>query len=291
MSLSNEGIAVVNGKFSPVSEAKISITDRGFLFGHSVFETILILNGKMVAWENHFQRLEKSCKRSYIQAPKKDIIEQQILAAIEKNNVHTKMALRLIVTGGNSLDLPIKKNNYQLPTPNIIIICRNIMGPSQEKYEKGIKLKTFCDVRPKELIDIKSCNYLFNIMSLEESQASNYDDVLFYDTNNQFTECSTANFIWFDENLHVYSAPFKNNCLAGTTLTLLVEALQENGSSIKFHWKSLERNKLGSVSGCAILSSTRLILPVQKIDDVCFSVDKHSHFFDTLMSLLKKRLY
>lgn len=293
MSNPSEGITVVNGNFSLLSEAKIPITDRGFLFGHAVFETILVSNGKIVAWEKHISRLKQSCIRSYIQQPNEETLKKLSIEAIEKNIKLTnmtsqKMSLRIIVTGGNSADFPIKKINGEYPNPNIIIICRNIAGPSNEQYTNGISLKSVFDVRPKELIDIKSCNYLFNIMSLEEANSQNFEDVLFYDNEGFYTESTTANFIWFDENYHVYSAPFKNNCLAGTTLILLVEALYEN--SVPFQWKSLEKEKLNSIAGCAILSSTRLILPVKKIDDNLFAVEKYAHFFKDLNKLLEQKI-
>ena len=289
----NDGIAAVNGNFSPLSEAQIPLSDRGFLFGHAVFETILVSNGKIIAWEKHFERLQRSCKRSFIQQPEDNTLKQLVNSAIEQNikltkSVNSKIAVRIIVTGGNSFDLPISKNNENLPKANTIIICRNIPGPSQEQYLKGISLKSMADVRPKELVDIKSCNYLFNIMALEEARTQSYEDVLFYDNKNVFTECTTANFIWFDENYNVYSVPFENNCLAGTTLTLLVEALST--SPIQFQWKGLAKDEINSVFGCAILSSTRLILPVNKIDNTLFSIKKHLEFFRQLNELLEKKL-
>jgi len=287
------GIAVVNGSISLITEAKISLTDRGFLFGHAVFETILVSHGKIVALEHHLERLQHSCQRSLIKQPNKDELEKLALKAIEENislskSINPKMALRIIITGGNSLDLPIKRTQDELPDPNVILICRNIIGPTTENYTHGINLKSLLDVRPKELVDIKSCNYLFNIMALEDAYEHHFDDALFYDRDGIFTECTTANFIWFDDNHQIYSVPFKNNCLPGITLTLLIEALKE--SEIKFQWNSLTKDNLNLIAGCAILSSTRLILPVRKIDNTVFSIEKHADFFKQLNELLRKKL-
>lgn len=289
-----EGIALINGKISRISEAKVPIMDRGFLFGHAVFETILVHHGKIIALEKHLQRLEHSCRRSFIKPPEIDLLKENLQLALRENtsltqNISPKTIFRIIVTGGSNLDLPIAKSDGNLPDPNIIIICRNITGPSKEQYLYGVKLKTLLDLRPKELVDIKSCNYLFNIMAIEEAKTSHFEDALFYDKSGILTECTTANFIWFDENYNIFSAPFENNCLAGTTLTLLVEAIEQ--SAFKFQWKALKKSNLQNVFGCAILSSTRLLLPIQKIDDFEFQNAKHQDFFKTLNTLLLSKLH
>ncbi len=293
MTKTNEGVAIVNGCLTLISEARIPLTDRGFLFGHSVFETLLVSSGTMIAWDKHFSRLKQSCERSFINLPDETHIKTLALEAIKQNITNTgivnpKMTLRVIITGGNSLDISIQKNKEKLPNSNIIILCRNIAGPTKEQYNNGVTLRSCLDFRPKELIDIKSCNYLFNIMALEEAHYNNFDDVLFYNQKGIYTECSSANFIWFDENHNIYSAPFENNCLAGTTLILFIESLSK--TNIKFTWKALERDKLSIVAGCAMLSSTRLILPIKKIDENKFSIENQSTFFTDLNKLLEKRI-
>ena len=69
---------------------------------------------------------------------------------------------------------------------------------------------------------------------------------------------------------------------------LLIEGLAENGNS--FHWKGLPKNKLSSAVGCAILSSTRLIVPVQKIDQTQFDIEKQKAFFTQLNLILEKKM-
>ncbi len=116
------GVAVVNGKVFQLSEASIPILDRGLLFGHSVFETILVEKGQMVQWERHYLRLSAGCHKSLIRVPEKENIEQMIQLAIEENIKYSqmqiyKMAIRIIVTGGTSINLEItKKDNPDFAT-------------------------------------------------------------------------------------------------------------------------------------------------------------------------------
>lgn len=289
-----EGLALVKNVTSLISQAQIPLNDRGFLFGHSLFETILVSQGKIIAWHNHYKRLEHGCKRSYILPPIEVDLKNNAEMIIEETirrlkYIPQKMSLRIIISGGSSFDLPIKKlENNILPKSNSFLICRITQGPSKENYHDGISVKSYYDIRPKELIDIKSCNYLFNIMALEKAKEDNFFDALFFNKRGNYTEITSANFIWFDKNMIVYTAPFKNNCLPGTTLTALIDALKKN--KMKFKWKFLNKKFIQNCEGCAMISSTRLILPIQKIDSHSFSIAKYSDFFTKLNQILEAQL-
>ncbi|MGY3803562.1 aminotransferase class IV [Pigmentibacter ruber] len=276
------GVANINGKICPLSEAKIPISDRGFLFGHSIFETVLVKKGEIKHWDEHFARLLSSCKEAFILAPDKETLFSNVKETIQKNiqqtgEVSDKCQLRIIVSGGNSFDLGIKKTNNVLPSSNFIIICRNVTGPTQEQYLDGISLLCVKDLRSQGLIDIKSCSYLYNLIALESAKNAGYDDALFFNTENNISESTTANFIWFDKNLTVYSAPFKGLCLAGVTLSQLIAGLKK--MQISFDWSVLNRANMSDVKGCGIISSIRGIVPVRKIDEHVFDVHSSHNFF------------
>ena len=129
------GVASINGELSSLEKANISISDRGFLFGHAVFETLLVNHGKLTHWEQHFNRLLISCSAAFILPPEQNTLLSQINNAIHKNITLSgftseKAQVRVIITGGNSFELGIKKTTHQLPSSNIVIICRNVSGPS-----------------------------------------------------------------------------------------------------------------------------------------------------------------
>lgn len=292
MSEDQIGVAIVNGKIQPLAQANIPLCDRGFLFGHSLFETLLVHKGKIVGWEDHFARLKQGCTRTFIALPDEEYLKELAQTAVEENikqsgRVNLKANLRIIVTGGSSLDLPIKRENGHLPKSNVVILCRNVSGPQVELYEKGTTLFSFQDFRNSSLIELKSTNYLFNLIAIETARTHGFDDALFY-RDEFFTESTTANFIWFDENKTIYSAPPHENCLAGTTLSLLKKMLDE--MQMPFQWKALGKHQLPQVCGCALVSSVRGVLPVRQIDHMRFDVEGHNMFFKQLKQLLEKNL-
>ncbi|BBH52086.1 aminotransferase class IV [Fluviispira sanaruensis] len=293
MSNQHNGISCINGIFTPINEAKIPISDRGFLFCHSIFETLLVKGDKIISWESHFERMKLSCESSFIKIPDENLLKDwcQHCAEINYNLSDpkpNKVQLRIIVTGGNSFDLGIKRMNETLPNPNVIIICRNTAGPSQDQYMQGISLKCLPDLRAQGLIDIKSCSYLYNLMCLEMAKKEGYNDALFYNNLNLITESTTANFIWFDEKNNVNSAPFKGSCLAGTTLSKLIQGMQK--TNLLFTWKELNLKNLAEATGCGIISSIRGIVPVNKIDTTHFDIHSQKKLFEKLNKVLEEQM-
>lgn len=290
MEIQYSGIASINGNISDLMEAKIPLSDRGFLFGHSIFETLLIKNGKIIGWKFHFDRLQMSCQKAIIQTPQEEILYKWALSAVAENIkrsgvINEKAQLRMILSGGNSFDLPIKRQNEMLPPSNIMIICRNVTGPSKENYLNGISLTCLPDFRSPALVEIKSCSYLYNLIALETARKNGFDDALFYNSKNILTESTTANFIWFDQDFKVSTIPFQGSCLAGITLTRLISGLEK--MKIPFDWKELNRTNIASVMGCAIISSIRGIVPVRQIDENHFDTHTHQYFFERLNHALQ----
>jgi branched-subunit amino acid aminotransferase/4-amino-4-deoxychorismate lyase len=288
MEIKQNGIVLINGKVTSLDQAQIPLTDRGFLFGHALFETILVYRGKIIHWKAHFDRLKQGCTKAFLSSPDEKILFDLAKKAVDENikrqgSISEKISLRIMVTGGNSLDLPIQKKEGKLPESNVMIICRNATGPSKEQYENGIKLWSCLDFRNQALLDVKSNSYLFNLMCLENARLAGFDDALFH-KDGFFTESTTANFIWFDQDQNVYSAPFDQNCLAGTTLSLLVKAFEKN--KISFAWKALASPDL--ISGCALVSSIRGILPIKQIDQMQFDVQSKKDFFDKINQFLRE---
>lgn len=299
MEIKKNGIVLINDKVTSLEEAQIPLTDRGFLFGHALFETILVYKGNIIHWKAHFNRLKQGCTKAFLSFPNEKSLFNLAKKAVDENIkqqgfIAEKISLRIMVTGGNSLDFPIQKKEGKLPESSIMIICRDAAGPSKEQYENGIKLYPCLDFRNQALLDVKSNSYLFNLMCLENARAHSFDDALFY-KDGFFTESTTANFIWFDQDQNVYSTPFDQNCLAGTTLSLLVNAFGKY--KIPFAWKALPAplsspsaalSSRDLIAGCALVSSIRGILPIKQIDQIQFDVHSKKDFFDKINQILQE---
>ena len=299
------GSAWVNGSLTKLSDATIPATDRGFLFGHSVFETVLVLNGKFILWNEHMERLQRGCAKALIQCPPPNDLLKWSKAVVEHNILLTqvtarKMQLRIVVSGGTGMNMALPQAHQDLSStsqtpernkpnqlaPNVVLMCRNAQLPAAQSYNKGISLKTHEDVRPAQLIDVKSCNYLWSVMALEAARDQGFDDALFYNAHNEITESTTANFIWFNNQKRVCSVPLKNNCLPGTTYLCLQRALAKTHQNVLE--VPLTLGTLNNAKGGAILSSVRGLVPVQRINNILFDLSELASEFADLNALLEQ---
>ncbi len=268
------GSAVVNGYLSTLGEAKIPLLDKGFLFGSSLFETLLVLNGRIVLWNEHMQRLAYGAQKALISMPSESRILNDARRVIQHNirsseQTSHKMQLRIMLTGGTSAalweDLPTELE------PNLMMFCRNIPGISPETYRQGIRLQSQPELRSLATIDIKSSNYLLQMKALAEARKNGFDDAIFVGSDGDFSESTTASFLWINSNSNLCTCPTFQKCLSGTTLLALRNALAKCGQQILE--KALPASSMNHTLGAAILSSTRGVVPVRSIDAYNFDVD------------------
>ena len=280
------GFTLIGGKVQKLSEAVIPLTDRGFLYGHSVFETLLILNQKAVAWEDHEIRLEQSCRHAKITPPSKEILLLDVKKLLQYSAFNTpsqteKMQLRIVVTGGNEIQFAIRNALQEtLPPSNVYLICRPADVTSTD-FLQGINLFLTHDLRGKGLINVKSSNYLPSLIALDDSLKNHSNDALYHNDSGDITECTTSNFVWIDCDNNFFTSHSKNQCLAGTTLILLNKCLlqirNQEIQNIPLNIKNLSLAK-----GAAVISSVRGLVPVNKIDNNVFDLKETSDIFKQL---------
>lgn len=281
-----QGMVWLDGQLSSLDAARIPITDRGLLFGHAIFETLLAIDGALVLWDAHLARLRAGALRARLGCPSEDEIRRAVQTTlsgfVEKSGESRglRISVRILLTGGDSLTLqPRRDEKGQLSPGRLIIICRAAGGPDEDMRRRGYSLKTCPDARSKELVDIKSCSYLWNLMCLDDAQLDGFDDALLVNPNGEISESTTASFVWMSkEDKVLCSAPQENNVLPGTTLLCLQNALEAMGHTIR--WSALKVGEFDSVLACAIVSSVRGLVPVRRIDDFIFDTGVSRHHLE-----------
>ncbi len=280
------GFAFIGGKAQKLSEAVIPLTDRGFLYGHSVFETLLVLNQKAVAWEDHQIRLEQSCQHAKIKPPSNENLLLDVKKLLQYSALNTqshteKMQLRIVVTGGNEIPFAIRNALQEsLPPSNVYLICRPV-DVTSNNFLQGITLYLTPDLRGKGLINVKSSNYLQSLIALDDALKRNFNDALYYNDSGEITECTTSNFVWIDCDNNFFTSHSKDHCLAGTTLILLNKCLLQIRNQ-EIQNTPLNIKNLSLAKGAAVISSVRGLVPVNKIDNHTFDLNETSTFFKQL---------
>lgn len=220
----------IDGVFYPRDEAKISVFEHGFLYGDGVFEGIRAYSGRIFRLSEHLDRLYDSAKTIDLKVP---ITKEEMTAAIietcKKNNL-TDAYIRPIVTRGiGDLGLDPRK----CPKPSVIIIAIEWGAMYGDLYEKGLKAVSVSVRRnPAEALppNVKSLNYLNNILAKIEANYKGGDEAIFFDTNGYLSEGSGDN-IFVIKNGSIITPPTLNN-LRGITRMVAIELASELGISV-----------------------------------------------------------
>ncbi|MBP2030656.1 branched-chain amino acid aminotransferase [Methanohalophilus levihalophilus] len=225
-----EPLIYSNGKFVPKSEATTSIFDHGFLYGDGVFEGIRAYNGRVFKLEEHLDRLYDSAKAIAMDIPmSKEEMTEAVLETLRKNNLKDAY-IRLIVSRGvGDLGLDPRK----CPTRNVFIIGQEWGAMYGDLYEKGLKAVTVAVRRnaPDALSpNIKSLNYLNNILAKIEANDKGGDEAIFLDNSGHIAEGSGDN-IFVIKNGKVYTPPTISN-LKGITRATAIELLHERNYEV-----------------------------------------------------------
>jgi branched-chain amino acid aminotransferase len=189
-----EVLVYVDGKYYPKSEAKVSVFDHGLLYGDGVFEGIRSYNGVVFKLKEHVDRLYFSAKAIILKIPMpKEEMTKAILETIRENSLNDAY-IRLIVTRGiGDLGLDPRK----CPKPTVVIIAVPLLQLyNEEKRRRGMSMivswvrKDPVDATTHE---IKTLNYMNNILAKIEANNVGADEAIVLDTRGYISEATAEN--------------------------------------------------------------------------------------------------
>lgn len=253
----------ISGKFCDKENAKVSVFDHGFLFGDGVFEGMRSYNGKVFRLREHMIRLWNSAKALMITIP---IPLEEMESAVDqtlKINGISDGYIRLIVTRGiGTLGL----DTHLCNNPQIIIIADHLALYPQEHYEKGLEIVTASTVRTNPSMvspQIKSLNYLNNILAKIEGHHAGCVEALMLNTKGEVAECTGDNiFIVSKGKLH--TPPPEAGILEGITRKTVLDIAAEMGIPVKE--VPMTRLDIFVADECFLTGSAAELIPVVKLD-------------------------
>jgi branched-chain amino acid aminotransferase len=258
----SELLIYYNGDFVPKSQATTSVYDHGFLYGDGVFEGIRAYNGRVFKLREHVDRLYDSAKAIALEIPiSREEMEEAILETLRKNNLADAYIRPIVSRGVGDLGLDPRK----CPKPNIYIISQEWGAMYGDLYEVGLTGVTVsvrrnsCDALSP---NIKSLNYLNNILAKIEANEKGGDEAIFFDQNGYLSEGSGDN-IFIIKNGKVYTPPTINN-LKGITRATAIELLVDLG--IETHVENLGMFDLYTADEIFVTGTAAEAAPLVKVD-------------------------
>ena len=266
----SERIIYLNGDYLAESEAKLPIFDRGLLFADAVYEGFGLLDGQIVDFIYHMQRLEHSL--SELSIPMTFSIDEMfhaLMRLIDKNKVQSGF-LYLHVTRGAGERAFHYHDQY---VPNIFAFTQAEKFAADD-VPPTIELLTYPDLRWARR-DIKSTNLLAQVMAKQAANQSGAYEALMIDSNGLVTEAGSSSF-FFIKNNALYVRPVSQEILHGITRQTMLRVAKDCGITLIERTYSL--NEVLAADEALITSSSNYVLPVIKIDGTVIGDGKAGAF-------------
>nr|VFK23447.1 MAG: D-alanine transaminase [Candidatus Kentron sp. MB]VFK27844.1 MAG: D-alanine transaminase [Candidatus Kentron sp. MB]VFK74439.1 MAG: D-alanine transaminase [Candidatus Kentron sp. MB] len=248
-------IAYLNGVYTPLEEARVSVLDRGFLFGDGVYEVLPVYAGKVFLQTQHLMRLERSLAATRIENPHTHAEWEGLFQELIRRNGGGHQGIYLQVTRGAA---PRLHAFPQGVSPTVLITSQPLQLPIEAKPAKAI---TRPDIRWGRC-DIKSIALIGNILLRQEAtDVGCLETILIRD--GQVTEGAASNVFVIHEG-NVITPPITPRLLAGITRDFVIDLCKAAGFSV--HEENIPEAVLRDADEIWITGSLMGIVPVIELD-------------------------
>jgi len=263
--MTNSYIVNLNGKIGSPEETKISVFDRGFLYGDSVYEVTCTQDRVLLFLNEHLLRLRQSANAISLPIPFSDHeLRSEIIKTINAFPETEEVMVRFIITRGvGEFGLGTKS----VSSPNFIIMARPFRANPQWWYDKGVNFIVSDVVINSPMGQgenaIKSGNYLNNVVAFIQAEQAGASDALLVNQDGNILE-GTTNSFWMVKNGIVITPPLSLGILKGITRQKVIALTKEAG--IPLEERPFNREYLLSADECFFTSSTKAVVPITEID-------------------------
>jgi len=254
----------VNGQFMPRSEAKVSVFDRGYLYGDGVFEGIRVYNGRVFRLDQHLERLYRGAKAIALEVPVTPEELKDIICETVRRNGLRDCYIRVIVSRGEG-DLGLNPMSCRGPA-TIVVIASDISLYPEEVYEQGLELVTCATRRnlPTALNpEIKTLNYLNNILARIEVIRAGAHEGLMLNHVGYVAEATGDNVFIVREGV-LSTPPAYASILEGITRQVVLELAQE--MNLPAREEQLTLYEVYTADECFLTGTAAEIVPVARCD-------------------------
>jgi D-alanine transaminase len=251
-------IAYLNGEFLPLDQARVSVLDRGFIFGDGVYEVIPAYSRRPFRLPEHLVRLQHSCDAIRLANPMADAEWTRLIRELMARHPYEDQSVYVQVTRG------VARRDHAFPKdakPTVFMMSGPLTTPSKEQLETGVACITASDFRWLKC-DVKSVSLLGNcLLRQAAADAGAVEVVLFRD--GCLTEASSSNvFVVRDGKL--LAPPKDNLILPGITYDVVLELAA--ACRIPIERRPVTEAEVRSADEIWVTSSTKEVLAVTTLD-------------------------
>ncbi|MBN8510318.1 MAG: D-amino acid aminotransferase [Burkholderiales bacterium] len=252
----------LNGEYSRLCDAKVSVLDRGFVFGDGVYEVVPVYGGRLFRFDEHMARLERSLAKVRIRNPhgREQWLAhcRELVRRLAAETGVQDQTVYLQVTRG------VAPRDHVMPPdiePTVFMMVNPMKPPTAEQRHHGVACTSARDFR-WERGDIKSVSLLGNVLARQLSADHGAVETIMF-RDGFLTEASGSN-VWVVHEGALLGPPKSEHVLEGIRVDLLHELCEECG--IAYNLRPIPEADVRSADEVLISSATKEILPVTRLD-------------------------
>ena len=278
---------MIDGQLRPPGAELVSVFDRGFLYGDSVFETLRTYRGVPFELREHLARLARGASLVFIELPVTlEQLEAEVSSAIAAGQ-NPESYVRLMVTRGQGA-LGLDPSLAQRPTR--VIIVQPLSSPAPELYSRGIaaiSYRTLRQVDATSAVGAKIGNYLISVLAMREARRVGALEALIVDGAGGVLEGGSSN-LFLVERGRLVTPDVSAGILAGITRAHVLAVAAALGIAVELATPTLERAY--AADELFISSSIRELMPIIRLDDRVISSGKPGPTFARLLAAFRARV-
>ena len=257
------GKVSIDGQVVDSGEACVSVFDRGFLYGDSVFEVFRTYGGVPFGQREHLERLQRSADRLMISMPVSvETLSSEVAETLEAAG-EGEWYVRVVITRGTG---PLTYDPSTATTPLRVIIAAPVSVPPADHYERGIAVALLHASRPTDderASGAKASNYLANLLALHEAKQKGAQEALMLGRRGQILEGASSNLFIVKDGV-VRTPEHQAGILMGITRAAVLAAAATEGLGVEEG--EVRPEDLYGADEAFITSSIREVMPVVSAD-------------------------
>ena len=258
----NDNLCFLNGEFLPLSQAKVSVLDRGFIFGDGLYEVTPVYGRRLFRFDEHMARLQRGLDKIRIANPatREQWLQRcrTLVAATAEATGADDQVVYIQVTRG------VAPRDHVMPqgiTPTVFMMSNPMKALTPEQRHHGVACITARDFR-WERGDIKSTSLLGNVLARQMSADHGAAETILF-RDGWLTEAAASN-VWIVHEGALLGPPKSEHVLEGIRVELLRELCEEVG--VAYNLRPISEADVLAADEVLLSSATKEVVPVTQID-------------------------
>ncbi|MBK6517596.1 MAG: aminotransferase class IV [Polyangiaceae bacterium] len=255
----------IDGELVAPEQATISVFDRGFLYGDSVFDTTRTYAGAAFKLREHVERLARSASKMGFELPRSVeelVVEvQRLIDEVRPRAGGAELVARLMITRGEG---PFGLDPTEAVKPRRVLYLHGLSRPTAGAYEDGVEVICYSTFRPSDAaLGAKVGNYLESVLAVRQAKSRGAHEALILSYDGHVVEGTTTN-VFALHGDRLLTPPTTETLLPGITRGLVLEVAPSLGLSVEE--RRMAPTDVASADEAFLTSSIRELLPISKID-------------------------